>query len=110
MYNAALFLRTYPVECGIFDAGFSPLYSDNSPQRLVDSVPCSMILYKLANSIRLSENLYGLLKWGRDPFLIQSPIFEARDLEITIEEQGITPDERCLPLPPPSGISGILAE
>lgn len=93
MYIAALFLRMYLVEGGIFDAGFSALHPDNSAQRLVDSVPCSMILYKLANCVRFSEILYGLLKRGRDPFLIRLPIFEARDLEITIEEQGITPYE-----------------
>jgi len=53
-----------------------------------------MILYKLANCIRFSENLYSFLKPGRDPFLIQSPIFEARNLVITMEEEGITPYKR----------------
>jgi hypothetical protein len=95
----------YRVEGSIFGAGFSALHSDNSTQHSIDVVPCSMILYKLANCIRFSENLYGLLKRGRDPFLIQSPIFEARDLEITIDEQGITPYESCSPPSP-----GILAE
>jgi len=85
MYIAALFLRMFTVEGSIFDAGFSALHFDNSTQYSVGSVPCSMILYKLANCIRFSENLYGLLKRGRDPSLIQSPIFEARDLEITID-------------------------
>jgi hypothetical protein len=85
----------YLVEGSIFDAGFIALHSNNSTQRLVDSIPCSIILYKLANFIRFSENLYGLLKQGRDPFLIQSPIFAARDLEITIGEQGITLYESC---------------
>jgi len=98
------------VEGAIFDAGFSALYSDKSTQQLVDSTPCSMILYKLANCIRFSEILYIFLKRGRGPFLIQSPIFEARDLEITIEEDRITPYER-FPLPPSTTTTpGILAE
>jgi len=94
----------YHVEGGIFDAGFSALLSDNSTQQLVDSAPCSMILHKLANCIRFSEKLHSFLKRGRDPFLIQSPIFVARDMEITIEEQGITPYERFPSHPHPRHI------
>ena len=63
-----------------FDTGYSALCSDNSAHRLVDSAPCSVILYKLRNRIRFSDNLYGLLTRGRDQFLIQSPISEAIEL------------------------------